>query len=96
MLFHDERSTYITEDVVQVTADGIWIERPNADDSAKIPLFMGKNQILSCTIDAEKTAPLLCYSADSTYVLVVTRLNLRMNPDNTPSSGKVYGYLLSK
>lgn len=96
VLFHDERSTYITEDVVQVTADGIWIERPNADDSAKIPLFMGKNQILSCTIDAEKTAPLLCYSADSTYVLVVTRLNLRMNPDNTPSSGKVYGYLLSK
>lgn len=97
--FHDEIYTYLKtegEDAVQVTPDGFWIEQPNADDSAKIPLFIGKNQILSCTIDAEKTTPLLCYSADSTYVLVVTRLNLRMNPDNTPSSGNVYGYLLSK
>lgn len=97
--FHDEIYTFLKtegEDAVQVTPDGFWIEQPNADDSAKIPLFIGKNQILSCTIDAEKTTPLLCYSADSTYVLVVTRLNLRMNPDNTPSSGNVYGYLLSK
>ncbi len=97
--FHDEIYTYLKtegEDAVQVTPDGFWIEQPNADDSAKIPLFIGKNQILSCTIDAEKTTPLLFYSADSTYVLVVTRLNLRMNPDNTPSSGNVYGYLLSK
>lgn len=97
--FHDEIYTYLKtegEDAVQVTPDGFWIEQPNADDSAKIPLFIGKNQILSCTIDAEKTTPLLFYSADSTYVLVVTRLHLRMNPDNTPSSGNVYGYLLSK
>lgn len=98
--FHDDGWTYLNtegKDAVQVTPDGIWIERPNADDSAKIPLFIGKNQILSCMIDAEKTAPLLCYSADSTYVLVVTHLSLRMKPDNTPSSGnRLYGYLLSK
>jgi hypothetical protein len=97
--FHDERFTYFDteeKDAVKVTPDGFWIERPNADNSSKIPLFIGKKQILSYAIDDEKTDPLLCYSADSTYVLVVTRLSLRMKPDNTPSSGSVYGYLLSK
>ena len=93
--FHDEGTTYI-EDVPQVTPEGFWIKRQNGDKSAKIPLFIGKKELLSCRKDDEERAPLLCYSADSTYVLVVTHFYLRMKPDNTPISGTAYGYLLSK
>ena len=93
--FHDEKWINIV-DITDVTPEGFWIKSQNGDKTAKIPVFIDKKRLLSCTVDSERNAPLLCYSADSSYVLVVTRLNLSMKSDYTPSSGSIYGYLLGK
>jgi len=46
--------------------------------------------------DEGRTTPLLSYSADSTYVLVITEFDVQMKSDSTLSSGNLYGILFRK
>lgn len=85
------------EDAAQVTPDGIWIEWETDGKTSRIPLFIEKNQLLSCAKDEEKMMPLLSYSVDSTYVLVITEFfGNRKKSDGSFSSGHIYGILFKK
>ena len=93
--FYEKAMTYIDEE--KVTPDGgVKIERFVGREKTKIPLFIGKTEILSCLEEPQRTTPLLGYSADSTYVLVVTNINFLLERDSTVASGTMYGYLFSK
>lgn len=97
--FYECERTYLSEvdKEAKVMPDGsIRIEREVDGQSAKIALFIGEKEISSCLEEPKRTTPLLGYSADSTYVLVVTDIDLNLARDSTISWGSIYGYLFSK
>lgn len=97
--FYESERTYLSEvdKEAKVMPDGsIRIEREVDGQSAKIALSIGEKEISSCMVEPKRTTPLLGYSADSTYVLVVTDIDLNLARDSTISWGSIYGYLFSK
>ena len=97
--FYESERTYLSkvDDDAKVMPDGsIRIERKVDGQSAKIALSIGEKEVLSCLEEPKRTTPLLGYSADSTYVLIVTDIDLNMERDSTISWGSIYGYLFSK
>ena len=97
--FYESETTYLAgvDEEAKVMPDGsLRIEREVNGQSAKISLSIGGKEISSCLEEPKRTTPLLGYSADSTYVLVVTEIDLNLARDSTISWGSIYGYLFSK